>query len=157
MVGPSLSPLPPRGTLGQANTSGPTYFDVNGKPINTIQCGGAFTFDVPGSGLTSIWLTIYKNGQKTYDGLYTIPMPSYITSCESDIGQYQVVAYDPASGIALGQTQMAITPAGGGPVPGGGGTPAPGGGILSWFSNLSTGAKVGIAAGLGYFLYKRAK
>jgi hypothetical protein len=150
MIGPSLSPNPPRGTLGQANTSGPTYFDVNGKPITSIQCGGAFTFDVPGSGLNQIWLTIYKDGKKTYDALFTIPMPSYVTTCETDIGNYQVIAYDPASGIVLGQTSMVITAAGGAP------PPSTGGGILAWFSNLGTPAKLALVGG-GAFLLLRKK
>jgi hypothetical protein len=153
MTAPSLSPAPQLGA-----GSGPTYLDVNGKPITSIVCGQPFTFDVPGSGLSQVWLTIYKDGTKTYDALFSIPMPSYVTSCESDVGNYQVIAYDPSSGIVLGQTQMAIlaagsaTPGGGPPAP----VPAPTG-IGAWFSNLSTGAKLGIAAGAAYFLMKRAK
>ena len=161
MIGPSLTPRPPRGTLGQANTSGPTYFDVNGKPITSIVCGSAFTFDVPGSGLSQIWLTIYKDGAKTYDALFPIPMPNYVTSCDSDVGHYQVIAYDPSSGIVLGQTQMAILAAGGAPssTPT---TPLPalppfaGGGIGAWFSSLSTPAKLALVAG-GVFLFTMGK
>lgn len=149
MIGPSLSPRPPRGTMGQANTSGPTYLDVNGNPITSIVCGSAFTFDVPGSGLNQVWLTIYKDGQKTYDDLFTIPMPSYITSCDLDVGSYQVAAYDPQSGISLGQTAMVITAAGGG-----GST---GGGITSWLSNLSTPAKLAMAIGAGFLLMRKRK
>jgi hypothetical protein len=150
MIGPSLSPFPPPGTLGQANTRSPTYFDVNGKPITSIQCGGAFTFDVPGSGLNQIWLTIYKDGTKTYDALFSIPMPTYVTTCEADIGNYQVIAYDPASGIVLGQTSMVITSASGMP------SPSSGGGIVSWLSNLSTPAKLALAGG-AFFLVRKKK
>lgn len=149
MIGPSLSPKPPRGTMGQANTGGPVYLDTNGNPITSIQCGGSYTFDVPGSGLTQIWLTLFKNGTKTYDGLFPVPMPSYVTTCENDIGQYQAVAYDPTSGISLGQTTMTITAAG--TTPG-----STGGGILSTLSNLSTTAKFALAAG-AYFLLVKGK
>lgn len=152
MIGPSLSPAPAKGTLGQANTRQPTYLDVNGKPITSIPCGGSFTFDVPGSGLNQIWLTIYKDGTKTYDALYSIPMPGYVTSCESDVGTYQVAAYDPQSGISLGQTSMIITPAGGG-VP----SPSPIGNITSWFSNLSSGMKLALAAAGIFLLMKTRK
>jgi hypothetical protein len=156
MISPSLTPRPPRGTLGQANTGGPVYLDVNGNPITAIACGGSFTFDVPGSGLSQVWLTIYKNGSKGFDGLFSIPMTSYVTTCDSDVGQYQAIAYDPASGIVLGQTSMNILPAGS-VVPGG--PPPPGGvpgGITSWLSRLTTTEKLIIAGG-ALLLFVRRK
>ena len=148
LIKPSLSPLPPRGTLGQGNTSGPSYFDVNGNPITSIVCGGSFTFDVPGSGLSQVWLTILKNGTKTFDGLFGIPMPTYITTCANDVGNYQLIAYDPNSGIVLGQTTMNILPATG---------TVPSSGIASWLANMSTAEKLGLAAGVAFLLLRRKK
>ena len=148
MIQPSLTPRPPRGTMGQGPTSGPSYFDVNGKPITSIACGGSFTFDVPGSGLSQVWLTIYKNGTKTFDGLFSIPMQTYVTTCDNDIGQYQLQVFDPSSGISLGQTSINITAATG--------PTTPTGGIMAWLQNLTTTEKLALA-GAGAFLLLRKK
>src|SRR5215831_21286643 len=87
------------------------YFFINGDPISSIVCGGSFVFNVPGSGLNQIWLTVYKNGAKTFDGLFAIPH-SYATNCANDVGYYQMTASDPSSGAVLGQATMLIVPAG---------------------------------------------
>jgi len=155
MTGPSLSPEPPTGTLGAAPTN-PVFYDVNGNQITCVVCGDSFTFDVPGSGLSQIWLTVMKNGTKTFDGLFSIPMATYQSTCANDVGQYQHLAYDPNTGILLGQTSFAILAAGQscgpGSVTGGG----PTGGILQTLENLSTPAKIGLAAGI-YFLFFRKR
>lgn len=153
MIQPGLSPLPPRGTLGQA-THNPVFYDTNGNPITAIVCGGSFTFDVPGSGLSQIWLTIIKDGTKTFDGLFSIPMSTYVSTCSNDVGNYQHLAYDPSSGMLLGQTSFAILPAGSAPPPPGTTTTS---GLLAWLENMSTAEKIGLAAGAFLLLKGRKK
>ena len=140
MTWPSLSPRPPRGTLGAAALT-PVFLDVNGNPITAIVCGGAYTFDVPGAPGGQIWLTMTKDNQQVYNALFGVPMPSYVSSCANDVGTYQVLAYDPVSGILLGQTTFQVLPAGS-QVPTGSSTS----GISAWLSSLSTPMKIGLAA-----------
>jgi hypothetical protein len=151
MTMPSLSPLPQAGMLGSAPTP-PVFYDANGNPITCCVCGDSFTYDVPGSGLSQIWLIILKNGVQTFNNLFSIPMAPYTTSCSNDVGQYQHLAYDPNTGILLGQTTFAILPAGQscGPSP----IAAAGGpSLLTTLENLSTPAKVALAIG-AYLLLK---
>lgn len=96
--------------LGQVGT--PEYL-VNGQPVSSIPCGTPFTFDVPGYGPT-IWLTETKNGVKTFDGLFTIPMAPYTSMCNQDEGAYEAAAFtvnnnQPAQ--LIGTTSVTITPA----------------------------------------------
>jgi hypothetical protein len=107
LMTPSGSPLPPRGTLGAAATS-PVFQDMNGTVVTSIACGQAYTFLVPG--YNQVWLTMMKNGQKVFDGLFSVPMPSYVSSCASDPGTYQAIAYDPTTGIVLGTTNFTVLP-----------------------------------------------
>ena len=141
MSWPSRSPRPPRGTLGAASYQ-PVFLDVNGNPVTEVVCGDAYTFDVPGWTGGQIHLTMTKNGQPAFDDLFTVPMPSYTSTCANDVGTYQVMAYDPLTGILLGQTTFQVAPAG---------TVIPKSttstGILAWLENLTTVEKVALAAG----------
>lgn len=142
----SMSPQPARGMLGSASAP-PVYTDANGNTITSVVCGGVIGFTVPGWEGKQIWLTEYKNGTKSYDGLFGVPMAPYTTICGQDEGTYQDIAYDPVSGVVLGQTTFQILPATG--VPAGGGTP--GGSLLGKFS--TTELLIGAAA--VYFLFLR--
>lgn len=148
----SKMPAPPRGTMGAAATP-PVFFDANGNVITGIDCGQPYTFDVPGSGLSQIWLTEYKNGQKTYDNVFSLPMPSYVSSCENDIGTYQVIAYDLDSGLVLGQTTFTIYPAGT-TVPASGSTSITSS-LSNFWNNLSTIEKVLLVGGGAFLLMKK--
>jgi hypothetical protein len=143
--------------MGQpANVFGPAYLDANGNPLSQIVCGGSYTFDVPGSGLDHVQITVYKNGAIAYQGIEPIPIP-YTTVCNQDEATYQTIAYDPITGANLGQTAIVILPAGS-TVTGGGTT---GTGIAArlqaWFAGLTTAEKAGLAAAVGFILYKRRK
>jgi hypothetical protein len=144
MIGPSMSPKPPRGTLGAAGNP-PVFLDVSGNPISSIVCGGSYTFDVPGATGGQIWLTMSKDGNKVYDALFPVPMPSYASSCANDVGTYVAMAYDPSTGTLLGQTTFTILPASG----------VSAQGVLHWLSSLSTPAKIGL--GIGALLLLRRK
>ena len=105
MLLPSQSPAPPRGTLGAAATD-PVFKDASGNPISSIVCGGTYSFDVPGR--SQIWLTMLRNGTKVFDSLFNVPI-THTAQCGTDeIGQYQVFAYDPPSGMLIGQTTFSI-------------------------------------------------
>lgn len=147
MSWPSMSPAPPRGTLGAAALQ-PVFMDTSGNPITAIVCGGAYTFDVPGASNGQIWLTMNKNGQQVYNALFNVPMPSYTSTCANDVGTYQVLAYDPVTGILLGQTTFQVLPAGSAP------PPAPGTSILS---SLSTPELIGIAAAAWFLFFRKGK
>lgn len=103
-VRPSLSPVL-RG-LGQTS-GGPRYFDINGNTITQIECGKPYFFEVPG--YTSIILRVTKNGQETFNGPFTVPMPAYTSLCSFDVGQYEATATDPATGQVIGKAILTIT------------------------------------------------
>jgi hypothetical protein len=109
MMVPSVGPRPPRGTLGAASAQ-PVFKNAGGSAINSIVCGQPYTFDVPG--YNNVWLTMKKDGKETYDGEFSVPMPSYVASCASDPGTYQAIAYDLDSGIVLGTATFQVLPAG---------------------------------------------
>lgn len=150
MMVPSMAPRPPRGTLGAA-ASNPVFKDPSGAVISSIECGQPYTFDVPG--YTRVWLTMTRDGNQTFNGEFPVPMPSYVSSCATDVGTYNAIVYDLTSGIVLGQSQFVIHPAGSGGVtpPGGPGTgPLPPGTVSATISPLM------IAAGLvGLYLFTR--
>lgn len=145
MMVPSMAPRPPRGTLGAA-ASAPVFKNAAGAVITAIECGQPYTFDVPGQ--SQIWLTMTRDGNQTFNGQFSVPMPSYVSACATDVGTYNAIAYDLASGMVLGQTQFTITPAGSGGVPPGGGNTPPVGTVSAQISPLM------IVAGLAalYFL-----
>lgn len=143
MMVPSMGPRPPRGTLGAA-ASQPVFRNASGAVITSIECGQPYTFDVPG--YSHIWLTMKKDGQQTFDGQFSVPMPSYVASCVTDPGTYQAIAYDLDSGMVLGTATFVVLPAGAG-----GGTPGGAGGGTS-DKAMGTILIVGLAA---YFLFLR--
>jgi hypothetical protein len=142
MMAPQQSPKPARGTMGAAATD-PVFKDVNGNPITSIACGGTYTFDVPG--YSQIWLTMLKDGVKTFDQLFSVPMPSYVSSCANDVGTYQVVAYDPVSGMVIGKTNFTVLPSSGA-----------GQSVSSFFGSL-TPIQIGIGAAVLFFMLKGKK
>ena len=125
-----------RGTLGAA-ANPPVFTDTSGNPITSIPCGGSFGFDVPGSGLTQIWLRQYKDGVKGYDGPFTIPMAAYASTCPADVGKYQNMVYDITTGVLLGQANFQVLPATGGAATG----------ITSIFAGMSTTTMLLLAGG----------
>jgi hypothetical protein len=146
MMVPSLGPRPPRGTLGAA-ASQPVFKDASGSVISSIECGQPYTFDVPG--YSQIWLTMKKDGQQTFDGQFSVPMPSYVASCATDPGTYQAVAYDLESGIVLGTATFTVLPPG---------SPAPGGTPGTTGTVSATVSPALIVAGLvGLWIFTRRK
>jgi hypothetical protein len=89
--------------------AGPVYLDLNGNPINSIICGGSYTFDVPG--YSAVWLIIKKNDVQVFSAQFPVPMATYQSTCADNVGYYLVSAYDLQTGQLIGTTQLTILPA----------------------------------------------
>jgi hypothetical protein len=97
--------------------SGPVFKNSAGQVISSIVCGQPYTFDVPG--YTRVWLRQYKNGQVNFDGIFPVPMSSYMADCVKDVGTYDNVVgevassggIDNAMGARIGDVSFRVTPA----------------------------------------------
>lgn len=153
MSAPSYSPAPPRGTLGAAAVN-PVFQDVSGNIITSIPCGGTYTFTVPGYEGKNVWLTMWHDGVKGFDGLFPIPMYPYTSNCVSEPGAYQAVVYDPDTDIVIGQTTFSVVPSSGVPPV----IPAPPNvtsGGPSFLSSLTTTQKALLAAAAALLFLKK--
>jgi hypothetical protein len=90
---------------------GPQFYDHNGNPVQQIQCGTPYTFDVPGYSPGLVWLEQTHNGAPSFSGAFQVPMPSYISDCVSQVGQYMNTVYTlgGAGGVQRGQLIGSVT------------------------------------------------
>lgn len=93
--------------------AGPVFLDSNGNPISSAICGVTpYTFAVPG--YSKVWLSQTLNGKMSYDGVYSVPMPSFVADCVSEVGGYQNAVYTVApgggKGSYIGSVAMTILP-----------------------------------------------
>jgi hypothetical protein len=96
-----------------SGVSGPVFYNAAGKPITSIACGEAYTFDVAGH--TDVWLRQYRNGKLSFDGVFSVPMPSYKSSCANDPGVYLNEVYDLSGsqpGALIGKLTFTVTAGG---------------------------------------------
>ena len=91
---------------------GPTFYNMSGQAISEIKCGNTITFDV--RGYSRIWMQRLKDGVLDYDKAFDLPMPPYILNCVTDVGVYDVAAYEiDANGVKgplIGQTKITVVP-----------------------------------------------
>jgi len=91
----------------------PTYYDMQGHPVNLVPCGESVSFDVPGYSV--VWLSQLKNGQLNYDGLFPLPMSPRVLTCGMDVGIYDVAVFDVDTNgqksNLIGQTRLTVSPA----------------------------------------------
>ena len=101
----------------------PTYYNASGQAVNEIECGNSISFDVPG--YKRVWISQLKDGVLNYDGPFPqhqpeLPMPLHVLNCATDIGVYDVAAYElnidetgaylQTKGKLIGQTKLTVVP-----------------------------------------------
>lgn len=96
------------GMRGLAQGAGPIFRDAAGAEIASVECGQAYTMEVPG--YTQVQLQLIKDGLVTFNSAFDVPMPLYSTVCATDVGHYEVIAIDMATGEEIGRTVFDILP-----------------------------------------------
>jgi hypothetical protein len=101
-------------------------YTVNGQPVSRVSCGQTIGFDVPG--YSQAWVIVAQNGQTTFDGPMSLPMPPYRLRCPDDVGDFQVAAYELVNGQrgnVIGATRITVDAEQVQMVPAPNGTPPP--------------------------------